>query len=658
MSGWFGRPCVRTPRCTAVALVAACLCAAPHPATAADPYRDLSLALGQRLLALFPPLEGYVVSSSGDQIYVDVAHKDLVRPGMELQIYRPGAEMVHPVTKQVLGSYEQDLGALSVTEVRENYSRGTLDAAGAAAGIVPGDRVRISSRRLRTLLHVAGAAGDIEVGPLAQALIARGEQSGRFAMIDEPAWAPALASLGAPWEIVRADPDRLRRLGELAAADLLLLTRIESGAGPGVVIEVRSLRTGTMLGELSERWPAPSPAASPAAEPAAAVSTKATKPSPAVPAPPPAAPAEAPPTAPPALAAEAVPAAVPPGPGADEYIVRELARAARCLAAGDVLGEGRLEVILTDGAMISLFRWEGESLAWKWDEEARGGRRILGLDAADFDGDGRAEVLVAVFRGGRVTSEIRRWQDGALQIAATIDGVYLRAAPRSGAPPLLLGQRAGIDEVLTGRVEQYRLSEASLERVEGSALPAGVGIFGLALTGPGAEVLLYALDRAGHISGLTAAGARAWRSKKPYGGYPPPLTSAEFFGFSVAEERSFDEEARAFQGRLLAEQSPGRIRLVVPRNFSDSLLVLARQHARGKGELVILEGPPAAPEELLRSRVFEGYVADLARADIDGDGNAEILFVVNHQAGILEGERGKLVVWRPRGTPEQGKLSP
>ena len=153
---------------------------------------------------------------------------------MELQIYRAGADMIHPVTKQVLGSYEKNLGVLAVTEVRENYSRGTLDTAGAGAGIVAGDRVRLSARRLRTLLHVSGAAAGIEIGPLAQALVARGEQSGRFAMIDEPGWAPSLATLAAPWETVRADPALLRRLGELAAADLLLLARIEPGAAlPG-----------------------------------------------------------------------------------------------------------------------------------------------------------------------------------------------------------------------------------------------------------------------------------------------------------------------------------------------------------------------------------------------------------------------------------------
>lgn len=617
----------RGVRLVPVILVAVFLCGLPFPAAGADPYRDVSLALGEGLLGLFPAVEGYVVSTSGGEAYIDLAHKDLLKPGMELQIYRPGADMVHPVTRQILGSYETNLGVLSMTEVRENYSRGKLDAAGAVAGIVAGDRVRLSARRLRTLLHVAGAAAGIEIGPLAQALIARGEQSGRFAMIDEPGWSPSRTALGAPWDSIRADPALLRRLGDLAAADLLLLARIEPGAISRVVVEVRSLRTGTTLGELSERWPAPASVVVPAAggpvAPAAALSG---------------------------------PVAAAPVQTPDEYFVRELTTPALSLAAGNILGEGRLEVVLTDGARLSLYRWEKEALAWRWDEDGRGGRHILSLDAADVDGDGLSEVLVTGVARGRVTSELRRWKDGTLQIAATIDGVYLRAAPRSGAAALLFGQRAGFDEVLSGRVEQYRLRTGAFERVEESALPGGVGIFGLALAPAGSPVLLYTLDRAGYISGLSPAGAVAWRSTRPYGGYPPPLKASELFSAgSAVEERDFDDEARAFQGRLLAGGTPGGVLLVVPRNFSDSPVVLARQRSLGQGEVAIFTGPADSPDELRRSRAFDGYVADVARADIDGDGSAEILFVVIRNAGLLRGERGKLVAWRPAGVPGQVK---
>jgi hypothetical protein len=189
-----------------------------------------------------------------------------------------------------------------------------------------------------------------------------------------------------------------------------------------------------------------------------------------------------------------------------------------------------------------------------------------------------------------------------LKIVATIDGVYLRAAPRSGAPAQLLGQRAGIGEVLTGRVEQYRLRAEALERVQDSALPRGVGIFGLALAPVDGPIEFYSLNNDGYISGLTPKGASAWRSARPYGGYPPLLTALELFGTVNPADEDFDQKARAFQGRLLAEQNPGGVRLMVPQNLGDSAVTLSRQRIRGEGEVVILAGPPSpsSPQPRLR----------------------------------------------------------
>jgi hypothetical protein len=113
----------------------------------------------------------------------------------------------------------------------------------------------------------------------------------------------------------------------------------------------------------------------------------------------------------------------------------------------------------------------------------------------------------------------------------------------------------------------------------------------------------------------------------------------------------------AFQGRLIAEPADGGVRLFVPRNFSDSPIVLTRLRSLGKGEIVLLDAPPAVAslEETGKSSPFDGYVADFARVDVDGDGGAETLFLVNRFAGPLLGERGKLVSWRPPGPPGQGK---
>jgi hypothetical protein len=338
--------------------------------------------------------------------------------------------------------------------------------------------------------------------------------------------------------------------------------------------------------------------------------------------------------------------------------VRELSSSAKSLAAGDILGEGGVDLVLSDGSRLSLFRWEREALSWRWDEPGRRGRRILSLDAADLDGDGRAEVLVTAVTGGRVSSELRRWSDGALKVVGTLEGVYLRASPRPGGPALILGQRAGVTEVLSGPVEQYGLRDRSFERIAGSVLPRGIGVFGLALAPPGGPVAFYSLDRAGYLSGRSSAGEIVWRSARSYGGYPPPVTARELFGPGPVDEEGFDQEARVFQGRLLADQAAAGVRLAVPRNFTESGVALVRQRALGQGQVVILEGPPGSPDEVRRGRPFDGYVADLARADVDGDGSPEILFVVNRFAGPLLGERGKLVAWRPAAPPAGGKQSP
>lgn len=596
-------------------------------AAGADPYQTLTLALGQGLVAFFPAVEGYVVSVSGREVFIDLAEKDLLRPGMELQIYRPGREMVHPVNKQVLGTYEQTLGYLTVAEVREKYSQGLFVEA--VTGVVAGDRVRISARRLRALLSFSGKAGGIEIGPLAQALAGRGEQSGRFQMIDEPKWASTLTALGITLDAVLADPAALRSLGSRVPADLLLLVRLEEQGGKrAVALAVRSLHTGASLAEIREPWPDDA-AAVPQASPVAVVATG------------PAAPATVPAAGPGAAPAPEAASQSPEG----EYLTRELTTPQLYLAVGDILGEGRREVVLSDGRDLSLYRWEKSGLVWKWNEEGAAGRRVLDLQAGDVDGDGRTEVLVTSVARGFGRTEVRAWRKEKLDVVAVADGLYLRLARRPGAATVIFGQRAGVGEVLAGRVEEYRWQEGTFARIEGSSLPHQVGIFGLAVAPVAGKDAVVALDRDGFLNLFTPEGRGQWRSGRQYGGYPPRVSASELFGAAPMEDAIFEEEARALQGRMIAAPAGDALRVIVPRNFTAGGIVMPRQRILGQGEIVILEGLPTDLEEVRRTRAFDGYIADLAAADLEGDSRPEIVFLVNRRSGYFLGEKGKLVVW-------------
>jgi len=65
-----------------------------------------------------------------------------------------------------------------------------------------------------------------------------------------------------------------------------------------------------------------------------------------------------------------------------------------------------------------------------------------------------------------------------------------------------------------------------------------------------------------------------------------------------------------------------------------------------KGTAVLLQWEDGRLVELLRSRKQEGYVADVALADADGDGRPEIFMAVNRPTGALLRKKGSLVVWR------------
>lgn len=632
--------------CATVLAAVLALAAAPSPcAAAADPYQSVTLALGQGLVALFPAAEGYVVSSSGREVFVDLAEKDLMRPGMELQVYRPGQPMVHPVNKQVLGTYEQTVGFLAVSEVRDKYSRGLLRDGAVEA--VAGDRVRVSAGRLRALLHFSGKAAGIDYGPLAQSLIGRGEQSGRLQMIDEPKWAPALAALGVTLEAALADPELLKRLGSQVPADLLLLVRLEErDGGAAVALSVRSLRTGAVLEELREPWPASAP---PPAEPGSAAAPAAAPPSPAAAA-----------TA--ATAAAAPPPATAPDPSAaslvpGEYTTRTLVNPALYLAAGDFLGEGRLEIVLSDGHGLALYRWEESGLVWKWDDGGSPGRRVLDLQAGDLDGDGRPDLVVTTVARGFVRTEIRAWREGTFAPIGGADSLYLRVVPRPGGRPAIYAQRAGVGEAFSGRVEEYRWQNGALERLEGTALPRQVGIFGLAFPSVGGEGgRVIALDRDGYLKSYTADGKMLWRSGRQYGGASLKVSADELFGGVLPDQALMDEEGRAFQPRIFAEEFPdGGLRVFVPRNFTSTGIVMPRQRYLGQGEIVVLEGSSSDLEEVRRTHPFDGYVADSALADVDGDGVRDVLFLVTRRTGYLLGEQGKLVLWRAVG---RGDKSP
>jgi len=621
-----------------IAFLATVLLFALPVTSRADAYRDTALAFAQRMVRFFPPAEGYVVSLPAGEVYIDLTEEELMRPGMELLVYREGEDIVHPVTGDVLGKYEQKLGYLTIREVDEKYSVGTLSEG--AGEVAAGDRVRISARPLPALLFFSGESPALETGAMAQVLQDAAEESKRLRLRDEPEWLPLLKELGVTIDEVLADGSSLRLLGEKAKADLIVIVTLPEEEGKSLGFEVRSLWTGRTLLEFSEPWTAPPPVA---AAPSGSSSPFRIFP----------------------RREQSEPKR--------EYVTKDLSAAGLGLVAGNFTGGGGLEVHVSDGSVMALYQWEQGGRIGKWESEGFGSWQVLNLEAGDLDGDGRDEVFVTRVRRGQLLTEVLSWDKGEWHSLGSANGVYLRPMDAGGGKTVILGQRTGVNTVFSGPVRQYAWEEDTFRTGDGITLPSNINIFGMALHDvdeDGEPEILYLGDQ-GTLRLLSADGAELSRTRERFGGYPARVTAEDLFGKTLVDggysqgmfregitdegtNKDVDLDIRtAFQGKLITvKDSDATLYVALPQNLSGPGKVLPNLRSFDRGKVVILRWEDGRFQEHLQSRKQDGVVSDIARGDTDGDGRDEILFTVNRLVGALLAKQGSLVVWRHTMSPD------
>ncbi|MCI0513766.1 hypothetical protein L0128_11175 [candidate division KSB1 bacterium] len=73
-----------------------------------------------------PIVNGYVIGTEGDKLTLDLGRNQGVKKGMKCFVFREGAPIVHPVTKQVLGKSIEVLCEIQLIDVYPAYSIGYI----------------------------------------------------------------------------------------------------------------------------------------------------------------------------------------------------------------------------------------------------------------------------------------------------------------------------------------------------------------------------------------------------------------------------------------------------------------------------------------------------------------------------------------------------
>ncbi len=83
---------------------------------------------------------GYVVFVDTTRVVVDLTAKDGLRPGSVVSLRRDKIPIIHPVTGELLGELDEEVGTAKVVDIREKFSVAEIQ------GITPGAQIKLKDR--------------------------------------------------------------------------------------------------------------------------------------------------------------------------------------------------------------------------------------------------------------------------------------------------------------------------------------------------------------------------------------------------------------------------------------------------------------------------------------------------------------------------------
>ncbi|MDJ0856751.1 MAG: FG-GAP-like repeat-containing protein [Desulfobacterales bacterium] len=329
------------------------------------------------------------------------------------------------------------------------------------------------------------------------------------------------------------------------------------------------------------------------------------------------------------------------------------------IGLGDVDADGQIETVFAGERQVMVFRSRNRKFNRVADFQLDTAYTILGLDVADINGNGRAEIFINC-RTKQFAPRVfvMEWNGQAFE-SIYEESFWFYRVSRDGktGKTTLFGQRGRTDTVLTGPVHHLAWAENRYQSHATLKLPGGANVFGVAygdVTRDGVENVV-AFDKKDHIRVLGPGGNEEWRSYDPYGGSNTWLMTVEQYRDSQKEGYIYSDPMPTdlfwlSQRILLVDiNGNGHNAVIVVQNadVTGGLMQRSRVYRQGRFECLVWDNAGLAA--IWRTRKFSGIISDYNLGDFDNDGRNELVFAVVKRLGDpVTGDRKTYIVsWDP-----------
>ena len=203
-----------------IGLVALAALGSPSRAAAgmADRVGATFALMIDEFIKAFSPLEGFVIGSEGTALYLDIGASAGAQVGQEFTIFRKGGEFHHPITRKVLGRYEEVLGFAQVRAVQPRFSEALYVPVEGKSLPQSDDGVRITRGRIKVaitpVLDLTGSKDKPDLRRVPYLFAVALEGSKRFQVLDPLTVSDLFVSGGAHVQEVLAFPERVVRVSK------------------------------------------------------------------------------------------------------------------------------------------------------------------------------------------------------------------------------------------------------------------------------------------------------------------------------------------------------------------------------------------------------------------------------------------------------------
>jgi len=305
------------------------------------------------------------------------------------------------------------------------------------------------------------------------------------------------------------------------------------------------------------------------------------------------------------------------------------------MAIGDVDGDAKSEIVVVSPDEIYVYRLEKGRLREITRQDVSSKHYNIGVDVADINGNGRAEIFVTALTRPKnvVRSYVMEFDGKAFVDIAQDLPWFFRVTDLPARGRILLGQEARLYAPYRGGLYEMQWDGGAYVPRNPITTPRKqVNVLGVALgdvLNAGDETLV-AIDRDNHIVIASPSGEILWTSGDKYGG-------STLYVNGEKTDKGQEENPIYLPTRILVRNSPedkGKSQVIAVNNHEImNMRWNRRDFTNAHIEAFAWDGVGLAPA--WSTRKMNGFIRDVQVADFDDDGRQELVIALVTKSGSI-----------------------